>query len=271
MKPCAHFEEEIDCISSIYSEGVNVVRNVDSILIECTMQFTNQRHVLCVLFTLHFEDNSMDISVENTKSAMEELDEDALSAIQSKLRTIHHEEAGNMPIFQCISFMFTELIDDGYLCSLDLGVDDKEKKKEKKVESAWWQTAGTRIEYKYKAKKWKNGVIARVYRSELGTRISIKFWKTPSLQKSAELTEQGLLELLRRKTLRESNLVYPLWVHTHSLIWILSKNQWKSGEIMHFLDDKQILIRFNGDNAKKPLSPQTLKNDCHGIADIVGG
>eukprot|EP01083_Nonionella_stella_P022064 61013_1 len=240
--------EELDCITSIYADDndFNIVCNAETIEIHCSVKFTNQRNAITVRFVNYIidEDKSLEISVENWEQSSinyKLLSNDILHRIESTLIDLHGKETENMPIFQCISYVYTELIDETDLLFI---AKPKPKSKEKE-HKPWWLTPGTRIEYKYKRKTWKNGSIFRITTSNRVTRITIKYWKTLCAPKALEWTEKSLLKQIEDKMLRPSNIEYPLWIHTHSPVWILAKASWKAAKIIHYVDGKHIMIQYN--------------------------
>jgi len=142
------------------NDAIDIVCDVNSIII---IRF-------CCVNTK--KKDSLEIIIENAENAKTKISQHAIEAIHGKLLNVLKKESSNLPIFQCISFIFTELIDEL----------SKKKKKEKKVKrakiknKAWWLTVGARIEYKHKGKKWKNGAIVKVSKAFKSTNVLIKYW-----------------------------------------------------------------------------------------------
>lgn len=303
----AAFQEELDCILSVYENEVDASHDGDtSHIICCTVNFSNLRYSIIIRFCVNLKEDSLEIEIKNAESAKIQMPEGIITAIKSNLLDLHNKESNNMPIFQCISFIYTELIDDDNLSlfhtiafnnnpsnkclqSKSKMEDQKEQKETKKqrktikkmktkkrtkfktkqpkeatnIPKAWWLTVGTRIEYKYKGKKWKNGAITQISNAFKSTNIIIKYWKKPSVQKQIELNKQTLSDYIKSKLIIQSNLKYPLWIHTHSPIWVLCTyyetyqprygntpsireiNLWRSAKIMHYIDGKHVTIKFN--------------------------
>eukprot|EP01084_Bolivina_argentea_P073764 133845_1 len=247
---------ELDCIISIYEKEVVITHNngTGNVQIQCNINFTNTPHEIIVYFMVN--ETSTEISVENTKQSAKKLPHNIITKIQSKLQHLHTNELNNMPIFQCISYIYTELIDDKNLLKDENKTSNPKQiqnklrtsKKQKQAPKSWWLTIGSRIEYKYKQKNWKNGAITRVSNSNKVHLITIKYWKNLSVQKYIELTEENVLELIQKHIIRQSNIIYPLWIHTHSPIWISqfqSNSTWRPAKIIHYIDGKHIMIEYS--------------------------
>merc|ERR1711971_725468 len=89
-----------------------------------------------------------------------------------------------------------------------------------------------------------------------GKHVMIKF--NDDRYNKMEMNKQMLADHVKSKMIIRSNLKFPLWIHTHSPVWVLCSyfnvqyynygnrdvKLWRSAKILHYCDGKHVMMRL---------------------------